>query len=305
MLEISGGEGFEPDPSTTGGFWYDSPPKYSMILLINHIFPLLVTLFIVFVILKTTLCPSLPLPSPMVFHPPPCWYECRLYFSREVPLELRPREGAGLPVDAGATENVKVKVLLRGEESAPDTVRVELSSEANLWFLYVHEMDQAAYHEVQDTQRLMLSFHEYPPLLVQMLTNCIRDPRQYMGILSMQAGFNARLDFLQVLEYKFIEHLSVAFEAAPEHLVKDHIAHRYNRLKSTCTGLQAALADMTSLIKARNPSLLLQFTNMRKSQGAGAGVDTSISMPVRLGGPPSQPPGLPSPKRTPAGPSKK
>ena len=90
----------------------------------------------------------------------------------------------------------------------PQYVRVELSSEANLWFLYLHEIDEAGFHDVQDAQRLMLSFREYPALLVKLLNSCLRDPRQYLGILSMQPQLRARLDFLQILDYKFVEHLS-------------------------------------------------------------------------------------------------
>lgn len=72
-------------------------------------------------------------------------------------------------------------------------VRVELSSEANLWFLYIHELDQEGFHELQDQQRLMLNFAEYPALLTKMLTSCIRDPRQFLGILSMQPQVRGRL----------------------------------------------------------------------------------------------------------------
>jgi len=194
-----------------------------------------------------------------------------VYYQREIPLELRARDGAELPHDAGSTENIKVKVLLKGEEHAPEYVRVELSSEANLWFLYLHEIDEAGFHDVQDAQRLMLSFREYPALLVKLLNSCLRDPRQYLGILSMQPQLRARLDFLQILDYKFVEHLSVALDAASEPLVRDHIVFRYSRLKATCAALQSTLSDMSALVKARNPSLLLQFANMKGAGGGNGG----------------------------------
>jgi len=194
-----------------------------------------------------------------------------VYFQREVPLELRARDGAELPQDAGATENIKVKVLVKGEEHAPEYVRVELSSEANLWFLYIHEVDQEAFHDLQDEQRLMLGFAEYPGLLAKLLGSCLRDPRAFLGILSMQPQLRARLDFLQVLDYKFVEHLSVGFDAASEALVRDHIVYRYGRLKGMCATLQSTLSDMSALIKTRNPSLLLQFANLKASGQPVAG----------------------------------
>lgn len=38
-----------------------------------------------------------------------------------------------------------MKVLLLGEDENPQSVRVELSSEADLFFLYVHELDEQGF----------------------------------------------------------------------------------------------------------------------------------------------------------------
>ena len=95
-----------------------------------------------------------------------------VYFEREVPFELRVQssdsevDGGDAP---GSLEAIKVKILLRGVDSCPESVRVELSSEGDLFFHYVHEVRDRDYREVQETQRLMVDFSDYASVLVRML----------------------------------------------------------------------------------------------------------------------------------------
>ena len=95
-----------------------------------------------------------------------------VYFEREVPFELRV-QSSDSEVDSGdapgSLEAIKVKILLRGVDSCPESVRVELSSEGDLFFHYVHEVRDRDYREVQETQRLMVDFSDYASVLVRML----------------------------------------------------------------------------------------------------------------------------------------
>jgi hypothetical protein len=68
-----------------------------------------------------------------------------------------------------------------------------------------------------------------------------------------------RLDFIQNIEYKFIELLSCEFIASPEENVRQSITYRYNATKSKLALMQARLQDVNALVKIKNPSLLLQL----------------------------------------------
>lgn len=67
----------------------------------------------------------------------------------------------------------------------------------------------------------------------------------------------ARLDFIQNMEYKFVELLSCNFIASPEDVIRAHICFRYNTLKSRLALVQSRLQDIESLIKVPPPSLSL------------------------------------------------
>ena len=73
----------------------------------------------------------------------------------------------------------------------------------------------------------------------------------------MTPAGSAKLDFVQNVQYKFIELLSVDFVAAEEEMVRSSITFRYNSLKSKIALMEARLKDVNNLVKLKNPSLLL------------------------------------------------
>mmetsp|Transcript_14877 Transcript_14877/g.41822 ORF Transcript_14877/g.41822 Transcript_14877/m.41822 type:complete len:243 (-) Transcript_14877:245-973(-) len=203
-----------------------------------------------------------------------------IYYEREVPFELRASEGSDLPSEVGALEAIRVKVLLLGDQSNPDALRVELSSESNLFFHYIHQMSPKTFKELQEGQKLMVEFADYPSVLLRMLNHCIKEPHSYLAVFVMQRTGDARLDFIQNMEYKFVELLSCRFIASPEEVVRQHITFRYNSVKSRLALMQARLADVNALVKVKNPSLLLQLQRTpprmtsnvsQRTQGRGGG----------------------------------
>lgn len=51
--------------------------------------------------------------------------------------------------EVGTLEAVKVKLLMLGPEEAPTAVRVELTSENDLFFHYSHTLDEQGFRLVQ------------------------------------------------------------------------------------------------------------------------------------------------------------
>ena len=72
-----------------------------------------------------------------------------------------------------------------------------------------------------------------------------------------------KLDFIQNLDYKFIELLSCQFNQTDEKSRRESIKYRYDSVKTKLQLMEARLRDVNNLIKLKNPSLLLQ---LHKSQ---------------------------------------
>jgi hypothetical protein len=62
----------------------------------------------------------------------------RIVFDREVPFELRLEDNNG-PQEVASFESIRAKVLVLGDDNAPNQVRVELSCENDLFFHFTHE----------------------------------------------------------------------------------------------------------------------------------------------------------------------
>lgn len=69
----------------------------------------------------------------------------------------------------------------------------------------------------------------------------------------------ARLDFIQNIEYKFIELLSLDFVNSPDVTVRKQISYRYNALKTKVTLMQDRINQINNIVKLKNPSLLIQL----------------------------------------------
>jgi Centriolar protein SAS N-terminal len=207
----------------------------------------------------------------------------RLLYDREVPLEIRHHSVIDNDSKSGTFESIKVKILITGSEDAPSSIRVELSSEADLFFHFMHEIEEAGYRRIQVSQKLMVSFADYPKVLIRMLNSCIREPHVHIGVFTTLEehdanGNNARLDFVQNMEYKYVELMSCGFHSSPDELVQSHITYRYNSLKQKLNIMQTRLYEINAIVKSKNPSLLLQLqknpslTTSSASAGASAGV---------------------------------
>lgn len=183
----------------------------------------------------------------------------QILYERDVPFELRSTTGFDSPTEVGALEAIRVKLLQKGENNQPTVVKMELCSESNLFFHYAHTLDAQKFEEVQKAQRLMVEFNDYPSVLMRMLNNCIREPHIYLALLIVDPSGEARLDFIQNMEYKFLELLSCRFQASPEEVTRAQISYRYNLVKARLSLMQARLADVNALVKVKNPSLLLQL----------------------------------------------
>lgn len=188
----------------------------------------------------------------------------RVVYDRECPFELRLRDNESVAQEVGTLEAIKCKILVMGEEQNPNECRIELTSENDLFFHYTHNVDEDGFRTMQEHQKLMIDFPDYVSVLIKMLNSCIKEPQSFLAVFSMQKDGPSRLDFIQNMEYKFVELLSCDFVMSSDESVRQQIAFRYNSVKSKLALMQARLQDINALVKVKNPSLLLQLQKPRQ-----------------------------------------
>jgi hypothetical protein len=175
----------------------------------------------------------------------------RLAFAMDAPFELRTQDTAEGPQQVGTLEALSVKVLVQGSDSDLQAVRVELSSETDLFFHYSCTLLE---HEFVLTlgETLGVDFPEVPNLLKRMLLAVSRDPQTQMAVFVVESNSKrlGRLDFIQSSEERFDELLSLPFLPTSEAVVQSMVRFRYNELKTKLALATARLQEVGTVAKA-------------------------------------------------------
>eukprot|EP00916_Digyalum_oweni_P014738 GHVL01024131.1.p1 GENE.GHVL01024131.1~~GHVL01024131.1.p1 ORF type:complete len:219 (+),score=29.31 GHVL01024131.1:410-1066(+) len=190
----------------------------------------------------------------------------KVIYDRECPFELRLQDDTFGPQDVGTLEAIKCKILLLSDGQTTEEVRIELTSENDLFFHFSHAVDEKKFRQMKASQKLMIEFSEYSHVVKKMLNSCIKEPQSFLAVFVMHKDGQARLDFIQNMEYKFVELLSCEFRSSPNETVRQQIAFRYNTVKSKLNAVQNHLQELTVIVKTKNPSLLLQLQKPTKTK---------------------------------------
>ena len=182
----------------------------------------------------------------------------KLLYDREVPFELRLEDSNG-PQEVASFEALRCKILLGGVENNPTQIRLELSCENDLFFHFTSDIDDETFKIMQESQKLTVNFPEFSNLVKRLFNNCINEPQSYIAVFIMQKEGTARLDFIQNIEYKFIELLSIDFVNSPDETVRKQISYRYNAIRTKLELVQNRIQAISNIVKMKNPSLLLQI----------------------------------------------
>eukprot|EP00759_Apiculatamorpha_spiralis_P050149 PhF_6_TR4505/c2_g2_i3/m.6263 len=210
----------------------------------------------------------------------------RLIYDREVPFDLRTYETQTQGA-VGTVEGVKVKVLALGEEPRLEALRVELSSESDLFFHYTCDVTELGFEQLRQDQKLTCDFASFSSMLLRLLNKCIRETQAYICILVLERDGTALLELVQNMEYKVVELLALPFRESSEHIVRQQVTFRYNALRSRIAMMTARMQDVNALVRVKNPALLSQIQRSGSSglmMGGGNNNNHSLAM-----GPPMSP----------------
>lgn len=92
-----------------------------------------------------------------------------------------------------------------------ESVRVELTREDDIFFYMYHSLQERGFLTLQTRQKLMINFQDYAHMLITNFNKCLKDSHNCMIVLYIHRDGNGRMDFIQNMEFKFVELLSVDF----------------------------------------------------------------------------------------------
>ena len=119
-----------------------------------------------------------------------------------------------------------------GEENNPTQIRIELSSENDLFVHFTSDIGEEIFKVMKEKQKLNVNFLEFSSLVIKLFNKCIYEYQSYNVIFIIQKKGTGWLDFIQNIEYKFIELLSIDFVNSPNGIVKKQISFKYNLIRT-------------------------------------------------------------------------
>jgi hypothetical protein len=184
-----------------------------------------------------------------------------MVYDREVPVELRSMDDE----DAGALEGLKIKVVVFGDDNSPSSVRLEISSEAELFFHYTCVINAQGFLQLREDQKLTCEFRDFPITLTKMFNQAIREPNTFLVVLLLGRDRNSTLQIIQNMEFKFVELLAMPLRESEEAKIKAHITYRYNAMRSRLSIMTAKLQDVSALVKVRDPAVKRELWEGREA----------------------------------------
>lgn len=172
-----------------------------------------------------------------------------------------------------------IAIMKIGEEQYPSSIRIELSSEKDIFFYYLSEFDMYSFKKMQETQKLGCAFGEFIATLRKLILTTkkgkdkeiinnnfdsiktlkekenIKSNHLYKLVLNCSDEDNIRLEFVKLLGHKEIVVLSINFLPISDDFKKRIIMFKFNYTRSKMIVYQDRLNFINNLLKTKNSAL--------------------------------------------------
>ncbi|EZG58340.1 hypothetical protein GNI_094940 [Gregarina niphandrodes] len=174
----------------------------------------------------------------------------------------------------GAVEPLNIKVLIKGTECEPEQVKIEVTSENELFLHFTHKITRETFREICGDQNLLVDMADYPSVIMKMCNSSIQNPKTYISwakyvcwvlmntldfrftaVVVLHDDGGADLSFVQNIEYKFVELLRFPLVQSSEETLRQSLQFRYHCLRTKISALHARLQDVGAMVQTRNPNL--------------------------------------------------
>ena len=184
----------------------------------------------------------------------------RVLFKKEIPMDLK------LEINEGQKEvssfegiNFKVLKLHSSSEAPPNHIKIELSSENDLFFHFTSIVDEEIFKVMKDKQGLTIDYSEFTSLLEKLCNFCSNDPDNYIATFIMKKQGAASLEIIRGSEFKFLELLKLEFVNSSDEIIKKQMLYKFAALKSKIDYYKNCIQASGDIIMENNPDIIPQM----------------------------------------------
>lgn len=187
-----------------------------------------------------------------------------LIYKCEVILDLHEKDSDEVQKDL----DVLFRIFIIENGDTLENVRIEMTTDQNIFFVYNAEFNSETFEEVKSQQNLDIEFNEFPSVLQEMFEYSSKSkrgqPNPYQISFFFGHDSTCTLSFQQKLRFKTVEIYSLNFLPASPESIQLIAQYRISSLIEEEKALKSQLADISSILKIKDPTVLRKITTSQR-----------------------------------------
>ena len=150
-----------------------------------------------------------------------------------------------------SAELMHLRILIRGDEQDPESIgsiKLELTSEEDIFFHYVCELNEEIMNELIQEQGLTIEYKDTLRIIHKLLDDISKHEARAVLVLDNVAE-TANLHFQQDAEFRVDDLLVLTFAESKVDLIKMAISHRINATSQMNMLVQERIRDICKIIE--------------------------------------------------------
>jgi hypothetical protein len=127
-------------------------------------------------------------------------------------------------------EQLRVKVMVEYEHEFPKTIKIELTSDTEIYFNFLFECNDWEFKRIKANQNFFIEFREYPEFIIKNLER-LKATDKYLATFTIFSETEGRLDIIRKSEFKDDTIMEFDFTKAGEEQIKRSIQYRYDVMR--------------------------------------------------------------------------
>jgi hypothetical protein len=161
----------------------------------------------------------------------------------------------------GTSEEILLRVMVKGDTIVPGAIRFELMSEHDVQFYYQATIKEENFRQIQIANDLMIEYDSFFATFQKLLQECLDRPHSHRVSFTLDDDDgNACLRFLLDSEFKSSELLVLDnFRQLDDEKINMQVSYRINSLKQKSLLVVNRMRELTDILQSNNPNLCEQI----------------------------------------------
>ena len=181
-------------------------------------------------------------------------------YEEEIPFEIRIKDEK--PPNDSIFTNLLCRIYYKLQNNILANVKVEINYDKDIFFYYISNLDIQTFKKLQENQKLLKNFRDFPEILGKYLELCDYDKEHYLAVFNINKDKTAKLEIIENLDYKFVELMSLNFALCTDDFeIRKQVIYRYNLIKQMYSNAIKRVKIVNRVLKENESELIPEIKN--------------------------------------------